>query len=124
LAIDDIWRVYHLMRGGIESPLTLESLAGVSVKGIDLNALYLWADETWIRSLTLSVRLPEEKSVICARCNRVCRTLPCRDCERHGRGANWLGKKTTALNVGKKPDKEDPVYWTNLRYHGYAKDDV
>jgi len=91
---DSVWLLYNLLRGGVDSPLTLESLIGVSVRHIDLNVFYLEADQGWIKSPKLRVKLPTGKTVVCARCDRACHSVPCERCESQGKGANWTRKKT------------------------------
>lgn len=80
-----VWRLYHLMEGGISGRDELAVLVGLApnlLRRLNLNRLHLSADNTWLvaRRLSPSIPLPPAQKVRCRRCQSVIDSVPCCVC--------------------------------------------
>lgn len=80
-----VWRLYHLLEGGISDRETLAALVGLQpnlLRRLNINRLHLSADNTWLiaRRMAASVPLPVGQRVRCRRCQSVIDSVPCVVC--------------------------------------------
>ena len=151
LPADVVWRIYHLMRGGIDEsqPMRLAALAGVSafdLQRINLANLFNWAHRQWgglswedaaAPVAETTPALPQRllakcgEQVVCDNCGRICAKVPCLNCP-HGTTPKWIAerhKRPVNLQIRTAArellgEGTHPSVRTQLQYHGNCRDDV
>jgi len=132
ISCDDAWRIYHLLRGGIDTrnPFTLVKYSGVpwsTLSRLDLSSLFLWCDNRWVYAVRTSSPLPADLNtgkplvLFCDWCGTACTSLPCPYCDAIDRGPAWTHRRRQEGLLPYKPGRKgttDPTVIPNGQYHG------
>jgi hypothetical protein len=121
--------VYHLMKGGVESPLELETLTGVKAYKTDFQKLFLECDQRWHRMSKTPANLLDGKSIRCRLCLSVCTQVPCQECDPGGCRCDWRkaslayvpdtnGRRCPGSSKSSYHDRH-PAEKADRQYHGH-----